>query len=61
MGMLALIFGIIGGLCAVLGIITAAGVMPTLGGEYTWTFWFGLSVILLLGSVASAVGRGGIE
>ena len=59
MGILAWIFGIIGGLCAVMGIITAAGVVQPLGAELTVMFWMVLSAILLLASIALAVGRGG--
>ncbi len=59
MGMGALLFGLIGGLCAVLGIITAAELLPALGTEFTWTFWFMLSGIMLLISIAFAVGSGG--
>jgi hypothetical protein len=54
----ALLFGLIGGLCAVLGIITAAELLPALGTEFTWTFWFMLSGIMLLISIAFAVGSG---
>ncbi len=60
MGMLAWIFGGIGGLCAVMGIITATEVIP----EYaalTWMFWMVLSGILLLASIAFTVGGGGGE
>ena len=59
MGILAWIFGIIGGLCAVMGIITAAGVVQLLSAELTVMFWMVLSAILLLASIALAVGRGG--
>ena len=59
MGMLAWIFGTIGGLCAVMGIITAAEVVPVLGAEFTWMFWMVLSAVLLLVSIAFAIGRGG--
>ncbi len=58
MGMGALLFGLIGGLCAVLGIITAVELLPALGTEFTWTFWFMLSGIMLLISIAFAVGSG---
>ena len=61
MGILALIFGILGGLCAVMGIITAAGVVLLLGVEFTSMFWMVLSVILLLICIAFAVSRGGYE
>ena len=59
MGMLAWIFGIIGGLCLVMGVITAAEVVPVLGAEFTVMFWMVLSAVLLLISIAFAVGRGG--
>ena len=57
MGMSALIFGILGGLCAVMGIITAAAVIPEFT-ELSWLFWMVLSGILLLASIAFTVGRG---
>jgi hypothetical protein len=61
MGTMAAILGSIGGLCAVMGIITIADVIqPTpLGEQYTWAFWLALSAILLLASIALAVGRSG--
>ena len=59
MGMLAWTFGILGGLCAVMGIITAAELIEPLATEFTWMFWFVLSAILLLATIAFAVGRGG--
>lgn len=58
MGLLALIFGIIGGLCAAVGITTAVKVIPQLGTELTWMFWLAVSAIMLLISIALAVGRG---
>ena len=60
MGMSAWVFGIIGGLCAVMGIITATGVISEYAG-LTWMFWMVLSGILLLTSIAFSVGRGGGE
>ena len=57
MGTIAAILGGIGGLCAVLGIITALEVLPPMGEQFTWMFWFVLSAILLLASIALAVGR----
>jgi len=59
MGLLAAIVGGIGGFCAVMGIITAAAVIAPLGTEFTWMFWFVLSAILLLSSIAFALGRSG--
>lgn len=56
MGMLAWIFGTLGGLCAVMGIIIVVGVIPEVA-ALTWMFWFALSAILLLMSIAFAVGR----
>ncbi|GAG53551.1 unnamed protein product, partial [marine sediment metagenome] len=55
------IFGTIGGLCMVMGIITAAEVVPLLGSAFTWTFWFVLAAILLLACIAFAVGRSRYE
>ena len=59
MGTIAAIIGAIGGLCAVMGIVTAAEIILPLGAQYTWMFWFLLSAILLLASIAFTVGRGG--
>jgi len=61
MGTIAAIVGAIGGLSAVLGIITAMKVIPPLGEEFTWMFWFVLSAILLLASIALGLGRGSSE
>lgn len=58
MGMLALILGILGGLCAVMGIIIATETVTLTLGAATlvdWMFWMILSAILLLGCIASAV------
>ena len=59
MGTAAAIIGGIGGLSAILGIITIFEVMPPLDEALTWMFWFVLSAILLLASIAINVGRGG--
>ena len=59
MGTVALIFGLLGGLCAVMGVVTVVGVLPSIGAAYTLYFWFGISVILLLICIAFALGRGG--
>jgi len=61
MGVTAAIIGGIGGLCAVMGIITAAEVILVISPQFTWQFWFMLSAILLLASIAFALGRGGYE
>ena len=60
MGMLAWIFGILGGLCTVIGIITAVAVIPEVA-ALSWMFWLVLSAILLLICIAFAMGRGGYE
>jgi len=60
MGMLAWIFGILGGLCMVMGIVTAVAVIPEVA-ALTWMFWLVLSAILLLICIAFAMGRGGYE
>ena len=57
MGISAAIIGAIGGLSAVMGIITALEVIPSVMPELTWMFWFVLSAILLLASIALAQGR----
>ena len=58
MGILALVAGILGGLCAVMGIITATAVVPEFA-ELSWMFWMVLSGILLLASIAFTLGRSG--
>ncbi len=61
MGILAWIFGALGGLCAVMGIITAVEVVPLLAAALTAMFWLALGGVLLLASIAFAVGRSGYE
>ena len=57
MGMSAWICGILGGLCAVWGIITATEVVSEYAG-LTWMFWMVLGAILLLASIALTLGSG---
>ncbi len=57
MVLLAWILASLGGLSAVMGIITAAEVIPLLGAEFTTMFWLTLSAVLLLASIAAAVGN----
>jgi len=59
MGTTALIFGLIGGLCLAMGIVTALGIVPLFGAELTWFFWLVVSAILMLICIAFALGRGG--
>ena len=60
MGILALIIGILGGLCGVMGIITSFNILdePIIAkhGAGEFFFWFYLAGILLLGSIAIKVG-----
>ncbi len=57
MGISAAIIGAIGGLSAIMGIVTALKVIPFVMLELTWMFWFVLSAILLLASIALSQGR----
>jgi hypothetical protein len=57
MGLTAVILGLIGALGAVMGIVTAADVVAPIMPQFTWTFWFALSGLLVLGAIAFAVGR----
>ncbi|MFC1873906.1 hypothetical protein ACFLYX_01240 [Chloroflexota bacterium] len=61
MAIAAWILGILGGLCAVMGIITAAEVAPQitalLGDGFTAMFWLALAAVLLLTCIAAAVSR----
>jgi len=58
-GLLTLIFTALGGVCAVIGILTAVEVIPTFATELTWMFWLMLSAILLL--IGIALARSGHE
>ena len=61
MGILAWVFGSLGGLCAVMGVITAVEVVPLLASALTAMFWLALGAVLVLTSIAFAVGRSGYE
>ncbi|GAG88334.1 unnamed protein product [marine sediment metagenome] len=62
MGGLAWLFGTLGGLCMVMGIIIAVKVIEAAQvAGLDWMFWFVLSGILLLGCIAFAVGRSAYE
>lgn len=58
MGIAAALIGGIGGLCAVLAVITNLDIELGLGEQFTVMFWFALSGVLLLASIALAMGRG---
>jgi len=60
MALLAGIFGVLGGLCAVMGIITAVDVVPVIG-AFTETLWMTLAIVLLLICIAAAVSRNRYE
>ncbi len=62
MGILAWVFGSIGGLCAVMGIITAlGGIVPQFNPAFTPMFWLTLGGVILLISLIFAVSRGGYD
>ena len=58
MGWLAWIFGVLGGLSTVMGVITALRVVPLLDATFTSMFWLALAGVLLLICIAFALGRG---
>jgi hypothetical protein len=57
MGAFAAILGGIGGLSAVMGIVTALEVVDPITEQLTWMFWFVLAAILLLSAIALQSGR----
>ncbi len=64
MAMSAWISGILGGRCAVWGIITAVDILPEEAvipevAGFTWMFWMALGGILFIAAIAFTVGRGG--
>jgi len=57
MGVAAWIVGIFAGLCAVMGVLIATKAFElTCAGVSNWVFWFGLSGVLFLATIALAVG-----
>ncbi|MDH5696291.1 MAG: TMEM43 family protein [Dehalococcoidia bacterium] len=58
MAMLAWVFGFLGGVCMILGFITITEVIPPLNEGFTWIFWFAVSGLLLLITIAFAIGGG---
>jgi len=61
MGITAVIMGIIGALCAAMGVVTATEVIAPIMPQFTWMFWFALSGLFILGAIGFAVGRGYYE
>jgi len=57
MSIIAAMLGAIGGLAAVMGVITVLEVIPLVTPQLTWTFWFSLSAILLLAAIVILLGR----
>jgi hypothetical protein len=53
MGIFALVLGILGGLCTVMGILVTLEFAPAIGSEFTWAWWFSLSMILFLATIVS--------
>jgi len=58
MGVLALILGLLGGLCAIMGVITAAEVIELVAAEFTAIFWLGLAGVLFVAAILFLVARG---
>ncbi len=57
MTILALVFGVVGVLCAAMGIVTAADVDTQLSAEFSSMFWLALATVSLLVCIAAAVSR----
>ena len=63
MGILSMVLGLVGGLCGIIGMLTFLGAIPPFIpdelaiGEYvaTTAFWWGLAILMLLGSIAISV------
>ena len=64
MAIAAWVFGVLGGLCAVMGIITATEVIPLLAelpSAFTTMFWLTLGAVLLLACIAFILSRAEYE
>ena len=61
MGIAAISLGIIGTLCAAMGVVTAAEVIEPIMPQFTWAFWLSLSGLFILGAIAFSVSRGYFE
>lgn len=61
MGVLALVLGIIGGLCTIMSIITAAEAIPMVFVGFTGIYWLGLAGVLFVAAITYLVARGGYE
>ena len=58
MGVLALILGILGGLCLIAGVLTAAEVMLPIYAAFSGIFWLGLAGVLFVAAITCLVARG---
>jgi len=58
MGIAAAIIGVLGGLSAVMGVLTILEIDLGLGNEFTWMFWMVLAGVLLLGSIVLSLNKG---
>jgi len=61
MGVLALFLGILGGLSAIMGVLTAAGVIQLALAEFTAIFWLVLAGVLFLAAITCLLPRGSYE
>ena len=59
MGVLALILGMLAGLCTIMGIVTAFEVVSLVFASFTETFWLLLAGVLFLAATTSLLSRGG--
>jgi len=57
MGVLALILGIVGGLCTIMSILTATEVIPMVFIGFTEIYWLGLAGILFVATITCLVAR----
>jgi len=60
MAIAAWVFGVLGGLCAVTGVLAATEVIPLLSelpSAFTPLFWLTLGVVLLLACIAFAIAQ----
>ena len=58
MGVLALILGILGGLCTIAGVLTAAGLISPVSAAFTGIFWLGLAGVSFVAAITCLVARG---
>ena len=61
MAVLSLILGILGGLCTVMGILTALEVAPLIGAAFTAIFWLMLAVIMFVAAITCLVAQARFE